>query len=201
MATTPPLDRGQLQRQRPGEPEPVRDPRQQRGPRVRYQARSVRRDFYRYRTSITHHPQGEPPSSGSRTFSKPKDPCSTGRFRAPARRGARPSRDRYRTLGASGGAVATTMRCARSIRVSNSMASGARRVVCTACGNTSAQARRSSQPSASAGLSATSISSSFPRLPRSGRTATQTRTSVCKLDGAWRSSTKPFASPARRFVT
>ena len=38
--------------------------------------------------------RGEPPSSGSRTFDNPKDPCSAGRLLAPARRG----RGRYCTL-------------------------------------------------------------------------------------------------------
>jgi hypothetical protein len=44
-----------------------------------------------------HHHQGEPSKLGLRTFDKPKDPCSAGRFRAPARRG----RGRYCTLRAS----------------------------------------------------------------------------------------------------
>jgi hypothetical protein len=87
MATTPLLDRDKAQRQRPRGPQPVGDARQQRGARVRHEPHSVHRDFYGYRASITHHPQGEPPSSGSRTFSKPKNPGPTGRFRAPARRG------------------------------------------------------------------------------------------------------------------
>ena len=87
MTATPLLDRSQPQRQRLREPDLVSDLRDERGARVRDQARSVRRDFYGYRASITNHLQGEPPSSGSRTVSKPKDPCSAGRFRAPARRG------------------------------------------------------------------------------------------------------------------
>jgi len=83
----------------PREPHLVSDLRDQRGPGVRDQARSVRRHFYRYRVSITHHHQGEPPSSGSRPFDKPRDPCSAERFRAPACRG----RGRYCTLRVSVG--------------------------------------------------------------------------------------------------
>jgi hypothetical protein len=94
MTATPTLDRGQPPRERPRESHLLRDLRNQRTARVRDQARSVRRDFYGYRASTTHHPQGEPPSPGSTTVSKPKDPRSAGRFRAPARRG----RGRYCTL-------------------------------------------------------------------------------------------------------
>ena len=90
MTATALLDRGQPQRQRLRQPQLVGHPRQQRAARVRHQPRSVRRDFYGYRASITHHLQGEPPSSGSSTFSKPKNPCSAGRFRAPAQRGRGP---------------------------------------------------------------------------------------------------------------
>ncbi len=50
--------------------------------RMRHQTRSVRRDFYGCRASITHHSQGEPPSSGPRTFRQPKDLSSTGCLRA-----------------------------------------------------------------------------------------------------------------------
>jgi hypothetical protein len=66
MPATALLDRGQPQRQRLREPEPVGHPSQQRTARVRHQTRSVRRDFYGYRASITHHLQGEPPSSSLR---------------------------------------------------------------------------------------------------------------------------------------
>jgi hypothetical protein len=89
MTTTPLLDRSQPQRQRLREPDLVSDLRDERGPCVRDQTRSVRRDFYGYRASIRHHLQGEPPSQGSRTFSKPKDPCSVGRFPRPRPPGAR----------------------------------------------------------------------------------------------------------------
>ena len=84
MSATALLDRGQAQRQRLRQPQLVGCLRQQRAACVRHQPGSVRRDFYGYRAFIAHHLQGEPPSSGSRTFSKPKDPCSAGRFRAPA---------------------------------------------------------------------------------------------------------------------
>src|SRR5918992_3903460 len=75
MATTTLLDGGQPQRQRLRQTELVGDLRQQSGPCVRHQTRSVRADFYGYRASVTHHPQGEPPSSGSRTFDKPRIPA------------------------------------------------------------------------------------------------------------------------------
>jgi hypothetical protein len=55
MTATPLLDRRQPQRQRLREPDLVRHLRDQRGARVRDQPRSVRRDFYGYRASITHH--------------------------------------------------------------------------------------------------------------------------------------------------
>ena len=67
MAATALLQARQPQRQRPRQPELVGDLRQQRAARVRHQTRSVRRDIYGYRASITHHLQGEPPSSGFRT--------------------------------------------------------------------------------------------------------------------------------------
>jgi len=57
------LDRAQPQRQRLRQPQLVGHLRQQCAARVRHQPRSVRRDFYGYRASITHHLQGEPPSS------------------------------------------------------------------------------------------------------------------------------------------
>jgi len=98
VTATPLLQASQPHRQRRREPQLVGDLRDERGARVRDQTRSVRRDFYGYRASITHHLQGEPPSSGSKTFDKPKDPRSVRRFRAPARRG----RGRYCTLRASG---------------------------------------------------------------------------------------------------
>src|SRR4051812_9757546 len=67
---------------------PVGDLGQQRGARVRHQPRSVRRDTYRKRASFAHHPQGDPPRPGSRTFSKPKNPGPTGRSGAPTPIGA-----------------------------------------------------------------------------------------------------------------
>jgi hypothetical protein len=54
---------------------------------MQHQPRSVRRDFYGYRASITHHPQGEPPELGNRTFDKPNPPSPAGRSRAPAHPG------------------------------------------------------------------------------------------------------------------
>jgi len=44
---------------------------------------SVRRDIYGEKAPFAHHLQGEPPSSGSRTFSKPKHPGRTGRSDRP----------------------------------------------------------------------------------------------------------------------
>ena len=41
------------------------------------------------RAPFAHHPQGDPPSPGSRTFSKPKNPGHTGRFRRPDPSGRR----------------------------------------------------------------------------------------------------------------
>jgi hypothetical protein len=55
MPATPLLDRCQPQRQRPRESDLVSNLRDQRRARVRDQARSVRRDFYGYGASITHH--------------------------------------------------------------------------------------------------------------------------------------------------
>jgi hypothetical protein len=117
MPATPLFQAGQPQRQRAGQPNLVSHLRQQRGPRVRHQPRSVRRDFYGYRASFTHHLQGEPPSSGSRTFSKPQDPRSVGRFRAPARRG----RGSYCKLRVND--VAPTIEVAKKIRSALSTAS------------------------------------------------------------------------------
>src|SRR3954469_13506624 len=75
MTTTTPLDLTKPQRQRSREPELVGHPSQQRGARVRHEPRSVRRDFYGYRAPITHHPQGEPPSSGSGPSTSPTIPA------------------------------------------------------------------------------------------------------------------------------
>ena len=83
MTTTPPFDPRQPARHSAREPELVRDLPEQRGPRVRHQPRSVRRDFYRYRASVTHHPQGETSKLGIQDFSNPKNPCRAGRSRAP----------------------------------------------------------------------------------------------------------------------
>ena len=87
MTTTPPFDPRQPARHSAREPELVRDLPEQRGPRVRHQPRSVRRDFYRYRASVTHHPQGETSKLGIQDFSNPKNPCRAGRSRAPAHPG------------------------------------------------------------------------------------------------------------------
>src|SRR5208282_6467876 len=69
MATAALLEAGQPKRQRPREPQLVGHRREQRAPRVRDQTVSVRGDFYGYRASITHHLQGEPPSSNLRPSS------------------------------------------------------------------------------------------------------------------------------------
>jgi hypothetical protein len=55
MSTTPLLDSRQSQRQRLREPELVGHLGEQRAGRARDQARSVRRDVYGYRASITRH--------------------------------------------------------------------------------------------------------------------------------------------------
>src|SRR3954467_10907220 len=89
MTTTPLLDRAQRPRERARQPGLVRYLRQQRAARMRHQAASVRHDVYGYKASITHHLQGEPPELDSSPVSKPKNRCSAGRFRAPARPGAR----------------------------------------------------------------------------------------------------------------
>ncbi len=122
MPATPLLDRGQPRRQRVREPDLVSDLRDERAAGVRHQPRSVRADFYGYRASITHHLQGEPPSSGSRTFDKPKDPCSAGRLRAPARRG----RGRYEAATARSGRAACHW-CGRSLTCSSVARATARR--------------------------------------------------------------------------
>ncbi len=82
MTTTPLLQASQPPRKRHREPHLLSDLRDERGARVRYQTRSVRRDFYGYRASITHHLQGEPPEFGNRSFSKPNSPSPAGRSRA-----------------------------------------------------------------------------------------------------------------------
>jgi hypothetical protein len=83
MTTTPLLDARQAQRERPRKPQLPRDLREQRGARVRDQTRSVRRDIYGYRASITHHPQSEPPELGKKVFDNPNSPSPVGRIRAP----------------------------------------------------------------------------------------------------------------------
>src|SRR3954451_9744503 len=77
MTATPPLDHGKPQRQRLREPELVSHLRQQRAPRTRHQPGSVRRHFYGYQASIAHHPQGEPPSSGSGPSTSPTIPAQS----------------------------------------------------------------------------------------------------------------------------
>ena len=72
MTATPLLDHGQTGRQPLREPHFVSDLRDLGGPGVRDQPRSVRRHFYGYGASITHHLQGEPPSQGSRN-SQPQE--------------------------------------------------------------------------------------------------------------------------------
>ena len=54
---------------------------------MRHQTRSVRRNDYLQIAAIALHPQGDPPELGFRVFSKPKNPRSVGRFRAPSNRG------------------------------------------------------------------------------------------------------------------
>src|SRR5207249_4961305 len=75
MPTTALLEPRQPHRQRSGEPELVRDLPDQRDPRMRDQTSTVRRDFYGYRASITHHLQGEPPSQGSGPSARPRIPA------------------------------------------------------------------------------------------------------------------------------
>ena len=87
MTTTPLLDPRQPQRQRARQPKLVGHLRQQRAACVRHQTRSVRSHIYGYRAPIAHHLQGEPPQARSSTPAKPKNRCTIGRFRAPARRG------------------------------------------------------------------------------------------------------------------
>ena len=82
MPTTTTLDARKTRRQRVRQPHRVRHLPKQRSPGVRDQARSVRRDFYRSPTSVTHHPQGDLQSSRFATFDKPKNPCCAGRSRA-----------------------------------------------------------------------------------------------------------------------
>jgi hypothetical protein len=59
MTTTALLAPGQPHRQRPRQTELVGHLGDQRAARMRNQTRSVRRDFYGYRASITHHLQGD----------------------------------------------------------------------------------------------------------------------------------------------
>jgi len=54
---------------------------------MRDQTGSVRRDFYGYRASVTHHLQGETSKLGNQDFSNPKNPCCAGRSRAPGHPG------------------------------------------------------------------------------------------------------------------
>ena len=75
MTTTPLLEHRQSARQRTLEPDRVRDLGKQRAAGMRHQPRSVRRDFYRYPPSVTHHPQGETPSSRFRTSTIPRIPA------------------------------------------------------------------------------------------------------------------------------
>ena len=75
MATTTLFEPRQAQRERAREPKLVRDPPEQRGPRARHQPRSVRRDFYGYRASITHHPQGETTKLGIQELAIPRIPA------------------------------------------------------------------------------------------------------------------------------
>jgi hypothetical protein len=55
MTTPPLLQSRQPQGQPPRQPKLVSNTRDQRATRVRHQTRSVRRDIYGYRASITHH--------------------------------------------------------------------------------------------------------------------------------------------------
>ena len=91
MTTPPLLDPRQPHRQRAGEPDLVRDPPEQRDPDVRHQPRPVRRDFYRYRASITHHLQGETSELGIQDFSNPRIPAQPDDFAPPNPGGASPT--------------------------------------------------------------------------------------------------------------
>jgi hypothetical protein len=82
MATTPLLARCQPRRQRTCQPDLVRDLPEQRSPRVRHQTCSVRRHFYGYWASVTHHLQGETSKARDRGLQQPKNPCCAGRSRA-----------------------------------------------------------------------------------------------------------------------
>jgi hypothetical protein len=93
MPTTPRLQHREPQRQPGRQPDLVSDARQQCGAGVRDQARSVRRDFYRYTAPIAHHPQGEPPSSGSGPSTSPRIPAQPDVSAPPPTGGA----DRYCT--------------------------------------------------------------------------------------------------------
>ena len=83
MPTTSLLQARQPQRQRPGQSNLVSDLRYQRAARVRHQTRSIRRDLYGYPASSTHHPQGEPPSSGSGPSTSPRIPAQPDRTEPP----------------------------------------------------------------------------------------------------------------------
>jgi hypothetical protein len=89
MTTTPLLDPRKPPRQRAREPHHLSDVRDQRRAGVRHQTPSVRRHFYGYRASIAHHLQGEPPSQGSRTVSKPIFPAQPDVSAPPLTPGAR----------------------------------------------------------------------------------------------------------------
>ena len=77
-------------RQRPRQPDTIRSLRQQTSASMGHQTLSVRRDIYGEKAFSTHHPQGDLHSSGSRTFSKPKNPGPTGRQAPRLQRGAWP---------------------------------------------------------------------------------------------------------------
>jgi hypothetical protein len=90
VATTTPLQARQARAERSREPDPVSDLREQRATHVRHQTRSVRRDLYRNRASIMHHPQGEPPNSGFQDSTPKESPLhrTKPRPRSPRGRGA-----------------------------------------------------------------------------------------------------------------
>jgi len=73
--------------ERTGQTDAIGDRSQQAAARVRDQAGSVRRDFYRETAPIAHHLQGDPSRVDPSTIDKPKNRCSGGQFSGPDPRG------------------------------------------------------------------------------------------------------------------
>src|SRR5271168_2933977 len=89
MTATPLLDLGQLPRERSREPHLLSDLRHERRTRMRYQARSVRRDFYGYLASITHHLQGDLQARDQGPSTSPRIPAQPDVSAPPLTPGAR----------------------------------------------------------------------------------------------------------------